>query len=50
MQKTYESKIKNLSDQMIGAIIENAAIETTPIVNSPNIEGEQEYDVFVSHA
>lgn len=49
IQKTYESKIKNLSDQMMGAILENVT-DVTPILNATNIKDEQEYDVFVSHA
>lgn len=49
MQNLYESKIENLSNQIMESILENT-VTTTPVMNGSDIKDELQYDVFVSHA
>ena len=49
MQNLYESKIENLSNQIMESILENT-VTTTPVMNVSDTKDELQYDVFVSHA
>lgn len=49
MQKLYERKITNLSNQMLESIHESA-VAVSPVGKVAGAEEELQYDVFVSHA